>query len=57
MNFFPPLRSGPRAASKPSRKKQIPSSDNLLDCYQTKPASLDELKKSILQKAFAGELT
>ena len=25
--------------------------------YQTKLASLDELKKSILQKAFAGELT
>ena len=25
--------------------------------YQTKLAALDELKKSILQKAFAGELT
>ena len=29
----------------------------LLNRYQTKLASLDELKKSILQKAFAGELT
>ena len=32
-------------------------SQSLLNHYQTKLASLDELKKSILQKAFAGELT
>jgi len=32
-------------------------SQSLLTHYQTKLASLDELKKSILQTAFAGELT
>jgi len=31
--------------------------DAIVTEYQTKLASLDELKKSILQKAFAGELT
>jgi len=31
--------------------------EQLIEAYQTKLASLDELKKSILQKAFAGELT
>ena len=29
----------------------------ILNTYQTKLDSLDELKKSVLQKAFAGELT
>jgi type I restriction enzyme, S subunit len=33
------------------------STDDIIVGYQTKLASLDELKKSILQKAFAGELT
>ena len=33
------------------------SIESLISNYQTKLASLDELKKSILQKAFAGELT
>lgn len=31
--------------------------DNLLTTYQTKLTALEELKKSILQKAFAGDLT
>lgn len=31
--------------------------DKLENIYKTKIASLDEIKKSILQKAFSGELT
>ena len=33
------------------------NTQNLTACYESKLASLDELKKSLLQKAFSGELT
>lgn len=38
-------------------EKTDSDTSSLLKLYQTKLTSLDELKKSILQKAFAGELT
>jgi type I restriction enzyme S subunit len=37
--------------------KQSVNVQKLTTCYESKLASLDELKKSLLQKAFSGELT
>ena len=52
---IPPSEDQPRVTSKIDELRELLSLTKTH--YQTKLASLDELKKSILQKAFAGELT
>ena len=53
--FVPPL---PEQKDISDQLDALSESTNQLEAhYQTKLDSLDELKKSILQKAFAGELT
>ena len=41
----------------PEIKKVLSQSNQLIEIYQKKLNSIDELKKSILQKAFSGQLT
>ena len=47
--FLPPLRSGPKAASRPSRQKQIPSSNtNSNENYITRHHGTRLLRTPIL---------